>query len=75
MVKYKKYLDQFGFPIKKTENYTIKKKYESKILDPKSKKLNLSINRFVSPPMVLLTIMYKSCGNNVNIMKSNHIKH
>lgn len=31
MVKYKKYLDQFGFPIKKTENYTIKKKYESKI--------------------------------------------
>ena len=31
MIKYKKYLDQFGFPIKKTENYTIKKKYESRI--------------------------------------------
>ena len=31
MVKYKKYLDQLGFPIKKTKNYTIKKKYESKI--------------------------------------------
>jgi len=31
MIKYKKYLDQFGFPIKKTKNYTIKIKYESKI--------------------------------------------
>ena len=31
MIKYKRYLDQYGFPIKKTENYTIKKKYESKI--------------------------------------------
>ena len=31
MIKYKRYLDQYGFPIKKIENYTIKKKYESKI--------------------------------------------
>jgi len=31
MIKYKRYLDQYGYPIKKTENYTIKKKYESKI--------------------------------------------
>ncbi len=31
MIKYKKYLDQFGFPIKKTNNYIIEKKFESKI--------------------------------------------
>ena len=31
MIKYKKYLDQFGWPIKTTPNFKIKKKYESKI--------------------------------------------
>ena len=31
MIKYKKYLDQFGWPIKTLPNFKIKKKYESKI--------------------------------------------
>ena len=28
MIKYKKYLDQFGWPIKTLPNFKIKKKYE-----------------------------------------------
>ena len=31
MIKYKKYLDQYAFPIKTTKNYKIKKEYVSKI--------------------------------------------
>ena len=31
MIKYKRYLDQLGWPVKKTANFKIKKNYESKI--------------------------------------------